>query len=33
MKPGAMQLTVIPNGPNSCASCRVKPIWAALALV
>ena len=30
-KPGAMQLTVIPNGPSSCASCRVKPICAALA--
>ena len=26
MKPGAMQLTVIPNGPSSCAICRVKPI-------
>src|SRR3954452_12638942 len=31
-KPGAMQLTVMPNGPSSCAVWRVKPIWPALAL-
>jgi len=27
-----MLLTVIPNGPSSCAVWRVKPIWPALAL-
>ena len=27
-----MQLTVMPNGPSSCAICRVNPIWPALAL-
>jgi hypothetical protein len=32
MNPGAMQLTVMPNGPSSCASWRVSPICAALAL-
>ena len=31
-KPGAMLLTVIPNGPSSCAVWRVKPIWPAFAL-
>ena len=30
-KPGAMLLTVMPHGPSSCASCRVRPICAALA--
>src|SRR5262245_19686863 len=32
-KPGAMQFTVIPEGPSSCAICLVKPICAAFALV
>src|SRR5438477_2556742 len=27
-----MQFTVMPNGPSSCAICRVNPIWPALAL-
>ena len=31
-KPGAIALTVIPNGPSSCAVWRVKPIWPAFAL-
>ena len=30
-KPGATLLTVIPNGPSSCASCRVKPTTACFA--
>ena len=29
--PGAMLLTVIPQGPSSCASWRVRPIYAAFA--
>src|SRR6516225_7823718 len=33
MNPGAMQLTVMPNGPSSFAICRVNPITPALALV
>src|SRR5215472_10462015 len=30
-KPGATLLTVIPNGPSSCPSCRVKPTTACFA--
>jgi tetratricopeptide (TPR) repeat protein len=33
MKPGATEFTVMPNAPNSCASCRVSPITAFLEVV
>jgi hypothetical protein len=32
MKPGATELTVIPNGPSSAASWRTSPICAAFAV-